>query len=175
MLNLQKLLTKILDVLNSRKLTSVDGIHLVSGFQNQSFNTPEGTGVWYMSGASASSPTGGNVWGMLFQMRSPYSVHSTTNTAVYTQLFINFNGMVYTRAFNNGSWTAWKNIGGYLKTIVSSLRGWWYGEPAKGADEDTGYYQFVQVKVGQLLQLVQYGFQQVDLFNRSLASHTEQS
>lgn len=110
MVNVKKLLTKMLAVLSASKLTSTDLNQLTTGFENQSFNHPEGSGVWYVSGVSNASPTGNDVWGMLFQMRSPKSVHPATADAVYAQIFIHVNGRVYSRAFNNGAWTAWKLI-----------------------------------------------------------------
>lgn len=93
-------------------LISVDRCEITSGVisanAEQSFGTPGRTGVWYVSGISSGSPTGSAVWGMLFQMRSPNSMHSTAATAMYTQLFISHDGYAWTRALNNNSWTAWR-------------------------------------------------------------------
>lgn len=93
-------------------MSNADNISFQTGayYSSASFNTPEETGCWYMSGVSNASPTGNAVWGMLFQMRSPKSVHPATVDAVYTQIFIHVNGTVYSRVFNNNAWTAWKTL-----------------------------------------------------------------
>ena len=86
-----------------------DNINFVTGYERTSFGHPEGTGCWYVGGVSNQSPTGNSAWGMLFQMRSPKSVHPTSD-AVYAQIFIAVNGTVYSRAYNNSAWTAWKTL-----------------------------------------------------------------
>lgn len=76
-----------------------------------SFDTPDGTGVWYMQGVTNQSPIYPNAsWGLLFQMRTPKSVHPTSTGAIYTQTFISTNGNLYTRSFNNNSWTSWSKL-----------------------------------------------------------------
>lgn len=107
----KNILQYIANLISTKGLNSVDLQKLPVMVENTSFNSPEGTGVWYVSGNVVGSPTSGTpVYGMLFQMRSPYSMHPQTNQAVYTQLFINYNGKVFSRAFNNGSWSAWATI-----------------------------------------------------------------
>ena len=111
--NINSTLTNINSTLTNinSTLTNRDRINFTVGFESTSFSHPDGTGVWYVSNVSAGSPTSGNVWGMLLQMRSPFSVHSTTSAAVYTQVFFNVsNNNVYTRNLNNNSWSAWKTL-----------------------------------------------------------------
>jgi len=61
-----------LNTLNTRTtpLASTDVNYIVtySLSPSQSFNTPGRTGMWYCSQVSGSSPTGGNVYGMLLQL-----------------------------------------------------------------------------------------------------------
>lgn len=108
--SIKKLLVKVLETIYSTGVLSRDAIRLTVRVETASFNSPEGTGIWYMSGAPTASPTGGSVWGMLLQMRSPFTLHPLTKDAVYTQLFINYNGIAYTRALNNNSWSAWRTL-----------------------------------------------------------------
>ena len=64
-----------------------------------------------MQGVKNQSPIYPNEgWGLLFQMRSPKSVHPTSTGAVYTQTFISTNGNLYTRSSNNNSWTSWTKL-----------------------------------------------------------------
>ena len=57
---------------------------------------------------SANGPT--DAWGLLLQIRSPKSIHPTTSSAYYTQLFFGHTGGVYSRFFNGTSWTNWKTL-----------------------------------------------------------------
>lgn len=113
-LSVKEMFTKILPtlhtIISATKWLHTDGVNLTVQIEATSFNNPEGTGVWYMSGASNASPTNGNVYGMLFQIRSPYSMHPTWRDAVYTQLFINYTGKVYVRVLNNAAWTSWVTV-----------------------------------------------------------------
>lgn len=107
----KNILQYIANLISTKGLNSVDLQKLPVLKETTSFNSPEGTGVWYVSGNVAASPTSGTpVYGMLFQMRSPYSMHSQTSQAIYTQLFMNYTGKVYSRAYNNGTWTSWATI-----------------------------------------------------------------
>ena len=106
----KNILQYIANLISTKKLNSVDLNKLTTLKEDSSFNSPGGTGVWYVTGVTNGSPTGGAAYGMLFQMRSPLSMHPTAATAVYAQLFIAHNGKVYSRAFNNGSWTTWATI-----------------------------------------------------------------
>ena len=91
-------------------LNNVNNINFQVGFEQNTFNSPEGTGVWYISGVSAGAPNNAKQWGMLFQMRSPKSLHPATRHAVYSQLFVSVYGNVWSRLFNNNAWTAWKEL-----------------------------------------------------------------
>lgn len=100
-----------LSTLNNKtvSLGTIDTISLktLAEPQTSSFNTPEGTGFWYMAG-SANGPA--DAWGLLLQIRSPKSIHPTTSMAYYTQLFFGHTGEVYSRFFNGTSWTNWKTL-----------------------------------------------------------------
>ena len=94
----------------SNTVMNTDAVKVVMGYETSSFGTPEGTCSTYMSGAATQKPTGAVSYGNMFQMRSPYSVHPSSSGAVYSQLYIDTGANMYVRAFNNGSWTAWKKV-----------------------------------------------------------------
>ena len=91
-------------------LNNVNNINFQVGIEDSTFSRPEGTGVWYVSGVSAGAPNNTTQWGILFQMRSPKSIHPTTRDAVYVQIFTNVYGNAWLRVLNNNSWTAWKAL-----------------------------------------------------------------
>ena len=101
-----------LNTLNTN-FTNIDNINFkVQIIPNSgSFNSPDGTGVWYMQGVTNQSPIYPIAgWGLLFQMRTPKSLHPTSTGAVYTQTFISTGGNLYTRSFVNNSWTDWARL-----------------------------------------------------------------
>lgn len=57
---------------------------------------------------SSNGPT--DAWGLLLQIRSPKSLHPTTSSAYYAQLFFGHSGGVYSRFWNGSSWTGWKTL-----------------------------------------------------------------
>lgn len=91
-----------------------DHINLVSGVFNSGFNTPNRTGVFYMTSSESALPTGASKYGMLLQMRSPYSLHDTTAKSVMAQLYIDVNGIIYSRSWSNKAWTKWRKHDGTL-------------------------------------------------------------
>ena len=78
--------------------------------EQASLNVPERTGVYYVTGVTAALPSGYSTYGMLFVMRSPYSMHPTNANAVYVQIYIDVHNKRATRAFNNGKWTDWSSF-----------------------------------------------------------------
>lgn len=92
-------------------LTSEDRINIKVNIETNSLNTPERTGVYYITGENiAGLPSGFSAYGLLFVMRSPYSIHPTNTNSVYAQLYIDVYNNRATRAFNSGAWTNWKNF-----------------------------------------------------------------
>ena len=92
-------------------LTSEDRINIKVNIETNSLNTPERTGVYYITGENiAGLPSGFSTYGLLFVMRSPYSIHPTNTNSVYAQLYIDVYNNRATRAFNSGAWTNWKNF-----------------------------------------------------------------
>ena len=95
----------------SAPLTSEDRINIEVNVEAISLNAAERTGIYYVTGESIQGlPSGFSTYGLLFVMRSPYSLHPTNKNAVYSQLYIDVYNNMATRAFNNGAWTDWKNF-----------------------------------------------------------------
>ena len=95
----------------SAPLTSEDRINIEVNVEAISLNAAERTGIYYVTGESIQGlPSGFSTYGLLFVMRSPYSLHPTNKNAVYSQLYIDVYANRATRAFNNGAWTDWKNF-----------------------------------------------------------------
>lgn len=92
-------------------LTSEDRINIKVNTETNSLNAPERTGIYYVTGENIQGlPSGFSTYGLLFVMRSPYSIHPTNKDSVYSQLYIDVYNNRATRAFNNGAWTDWKNF-----------------------------------------------------------------
>ena len=92
-------------------LTSEDRINIKVNTETNSLNAPERTGIYYVTGENIQGlPSGFSTYGLLFVMRSPYSIHPTNKDSVYSQLYIDVYNNRATRAFNNGAWTNWKNF-----------------------------------------------------------------
>ena len=93
---------------NLTDLTSVNRINVKVDAEQASLNAPERTGIYYVTGAGITAlPSGFSNYGILFNMRSPYSMHPTNVNAVYSQIYIDVHNKRATRAFNNGKWTDW--------------------------------------------------------------------
>ena len=96
---------------NIQPLISEDRINVKVNIEVSSLNTPERTGIYYVTGDNIQAlPSGFSTYGLLFVMRSPYSFHPTNKDSVYSQLYIDVYNNRATRAFNNGAWTDWKNF-----------------------------------------------------------------
>lgn len=92
-------------------LTSEDRINIKVNVEAVSLNSAERTGIYYVTGDNIQGlPSGFSTYGLLFVMRSPYSLHPTNKNSVYSQLYIDVYNNRATRAFNNGAWTDWKNF-----------------------------------------------------------------
>lgn len=102
-----------LNTLNSNlaDLTSINRINVKVTAEQASLNVPERTGVYYITGPNiAALPSGFSNYGILFNMRSPYTLHPTNTNAVYTQIYIDVNNKRATRTFNNGKWADWNSF-----------------------------------------------------------------
>ena len=102
-----------IETLNSNvtDLTSANRINVTVKAETNSLNSPERTGVYYVTGENIGAlPSGFSSYGILFCMRSPYTVHSTNTNAVYVQIYIDVYNKRATRAFNNGKWTNWSTF-----------------------------------------------------------------
>lgn len=96
---------------NLTDLTSVNRINVKVDAEQASLNAPERTGIYYVTGSGITAlPSGFSNYGILFNMRSPYSMHPTNVNAVYSQIYIDVHNQRATRAFNNGKWTDWKTF-----------------------------------------------------------------
>lgn len=96
---------------NLADLTSINRINVKVTTEQASLNTPERTGVYYVTGPNITAlPSGFSNYGVLFNMRSPYNLHPTNTNAVYTQIYIDVNNKRATRSFNNGKWTNWNSF-----------------------------------------------------------------
>ena len=96
---------------NIQPLISEDRINIKVNTETNSLNAAERTGVYYVTGENVQGlPSGFSTYGLLFVMRSPYSLHPTNTNSVYSQLYIDVYNNRATRTFNNGVWTDWKNF-----------------------------------------------------------------
>lgn len=96
---------------NVTDLTSANRINVTVKAETNSLNSPERTGIYYVTGENITAlPSGFASYGIIFNMRSPYTVHSTNANAVYVQIYIDVYNKRATRAFNNGKWTNWSTF-----------------------------------------------------------------
>ena len=96
---------------NVTDLTSANRINVTVKAETNSLNSPERTGIYYVTGSNiAALPSGFSSYGIIFAMRSPYTIHSTNANAVYVQIYIDVYNKRATRAFNNGKWTNWSTF-----------------------------------------------------------------
>jgi predicted RNA-binding protein associated with RNAse of E/G family len=96
---------------NIQPLMSEDRINIKVNTETNSLNAAERTGIYYVTGDNIQAlPSGFSTYGLLFVMRSPYSLHPTNKDSVYSQLYVDVYNNRATRAFNNGAWTNWKNF-----------------------------------------------------------------
>lgn len=89
-------------------MSNPDRINLNVLIENTSLNSPERTGVYYVTGNNIGAlPSGFSNYGILLCMRSPYSLHPTDSNCVYVQEYTDVYGKHASRSFNNGVWTNW--------------------------------------------------------------------
>lgn len=89
-------------------LSNPDRINLNVLIEGTSLNSPERTGVYYVTGNNIGAlPPGFSNYGILLCMRSPYSLHPTNSNCVYVQEYTDVYGKHASRSFNNGAWTNW--------------------------------------------------------------------
>ena len=92
----------------NNNLSNPDRINLNVLIENTSLNSPERTGVYYVTGNNIGAlPSGFSNYGILLCMRSPYSLHPTNSNCVYVQEYTDVYGKHASRSFNNGAWTNW--------------------------------------------------------------------
>lgn len=144
-------LTTGLNTVNNN-LSNPDRINLNVLTEITSLNSPERTGVYYVTGNNIGAlPPGFSNYGILLCMRSPYSLHPTNSNCVYVQEYTDVYGKHASRSFNNGAWTNWtttatkddldkKVYNGNSKSI-----GLFYNESSKVV-----HFQFDGVTVGYI-------------------------
>lgn len=92
----------------NNNLSNPDRINLNVLIEKTSLNSPERTGVYYVTGDNIGAlPSGFSNYGILLCMRSPYSLHPTNSNCVYVQEYTDVYGKHASRSFNNGAWTNW--------------------------------------------------------------------
>lgn len=90
------------------EVSNPDRINLKVLIEKTSLNSPERTGVYYVTGNNIGAlPSGFSNYGILLCMRSPYSLHPTNRNCVYVQEYTDVYGKHASRSFNNGAWTNW--------------------------------------------------------------------
>ena len=95
-------------VTTNNNLSNPDRINLNVLIEKTSLNSPERTGVYYVTGNNIGDlPSGFSNYGILLCMRSPYSLHPTNSNCVYVQEYTDVYGKHASRSFNNGAWTNW--------------------------------------------------------------------
>ena len=94
--------------LTNNNLSNPDRINLNVLTEKTSLNSPERTGVYYVTGNNIGAlPSGFSNYGILLCMRSPYSLHPTNSNCVYVQEYTDVYGKHASRSSNNGVWTNW--------------------------------------------------------------------
>lgn len=92
----------------NNNLSNPDRINLNVLIEKTSLNSPERTGVYYVTGNNIGAlPSGFSNYGILLCMRSPYSLHPTNSNCVYVQEYTDVYGKHASRSSNNGAWTNW--------------------------------------------------------------------
>ena len=102
-----------IETLNSNvtDLTSANRINVTVKAETNNLNSPERTGIYYVTGSNITAlPSGFASYGIIFNMRSPYTIHPTNANAVYVQIYIDVYNKRATRVFNNGKWTNWSTF-----------------------------------------------------------------
>lgn len=134
------------------EVSNPDRINLNVLIEGTSLNSPERTGVYYVTGNNIGAlPSGFSNYGILLCMRSPYSLHPTNSNCVYVQEYTDVYGKHASRASNNGAWSNWvttatkddldkKVYNGNSKSI-----GLFYNESSKVV-----HFQFDGVTVGYI-------------------------
>lgn len=106
-------MNQAIDTLNSNvtDLTSANRINVTVKAETNNLNSPERTGIYYVTGSNiAALPSGFASYGIIFNMRSPYTIHPTNANSVYVQIYIDVYNKRATRVFNNGKWTNWSTF-----------------------------------------------------------------
>lgn len=96
--------------LDSSGLMSADRINLKAATIN-SLYAADRVGVFYVTGSKVDGiPSGFSNYGLLLNLRSPYSTHPTDANSVRAQIYIDVNNKRATRTSNNGKWTDWSSF-----------------------------------------------------------------
>lgn len=89
---------------------SADRINLKAATVN-SLYAADRVGVFYVTGSKVDGiPSGFSNYGLLLNLRSPYSTHPTDANSVRAQIYIDVNNKRATRTSNNGKWTDWSSF-----------------------------------------------------------------
>lgn len=74
---------------NVTDLTSANRINVTVKAETNNLNSPERTGIYYVTGSNITAlPSGFASYGIIFNMRSPYTIHPTNANAVYVQFIL---------------------------------------------------------------------------------------
>ena len=102
--------TRLNGDLDSSGLMSADRINLKAATVN-SLYAADRVGVFYVTGSNVDGiPSGFSNYGLLLNLRSPYSTHPTDANSVRAQIYIDVNNKRATRTSNNGKWTDWSSF-----------------------------------------------------------------
>lgn len=103
-------ITQLNSDLDSSGLMSADRINLKAATVNSLYATDR-VGVFYVTGSKVDGiPSGFSNYGLLLNLRSPYSTHPTDANSVRAQIYIDVNNKRATRTSNNGKWTDWSSF-----------------------------------------------------------------
>ena len=131
-----KALKELIDTTNNN-LSNPDRINLNVLTEITSLNSPERTGVYYVTGNNIGAlPPGLSNYGILLCMRSPYSLHPTNSNCVYVQEYTDVYGKHASRSFNNGAWTNWVTTATKDDLLSIDVKKYASGTLSKGSQKE---------------------------------------
>lgn len=121
----------------NNNLSNPDRINLNVLTEITSLNSPERTGVYYVTGNNIGAlPPGLSNYGILLCMRSPYSLHPTNSNCVYVQEYTDVYGKHASRSFNNGAWTNWVTTATKDDLLSIDIKKYASGALSKGSQKE---------------------------------------
>ncbi|MDY4772102.1 MAG: pyocin knob domain-containing protein [Lachnospiraceae bacterium] len=118
-------------------MSKPDRINLNVLIEKTSLNSPERTGVYYVTGNNIGAlPSGFSNYGILLCMRSPYSLHPTNSNCVYVQEYTDVYGKHASRSFNNGAWTNWVTTATKDDLLSIDIKKYASGALSKGSQKE---------------------------------------